>query len=334
MAKKPLFIVKFSGDYLDLGKAEFEELFLTDCRDFSKKENLFFIYDDIFSEQDKYARLGLTKEIYKILSVIKGGTVKKCLTMLDVGLFESSFKISTAKNLNSDEKMNSKICADMLFETHKDNSFIVDINSPEHEYICFFRKNIFIDQYELFFCEKIFTNKDVGENRRSHLKIRNHPTSSHPKILRAMINLANSSSFHDPFCGAGGLLIEGGLMGLGVSGSDLDKLMIIRAKENINSFDLSIHLEVVDALDFSEKQEAIITDLPFGKNSTTKGKSIEELYFSFILHSEDLTDILVIGFENESINKFYLRETSWKLKRSISYYVHKNMTRTIWLLRK
>lgn len=60
------------------------------------------------------------------------------------------------------------------------------------------------------------------------------PVSLDPKLARAMVNLAcpNGGRLLDPFCGTGGLIVEGVLRGLDCCGSDLAWPMVTGTREN------------------------------------------------------------------------------------------------------
>ena len=60
------------------------------------------------------------------------------------------------------------------------------------------------------------------------------PVSLDPKLARAMVNLACPSGGRllDPFCGTGGLIVEGILCGLSCGGSDLAWPMVTGTREN------------------------------------------------------------------------------------------------------
>lgn len=60
------------------------------------------------------------------------------------------------------------------------------------------------------------------------------PVSLDPKLARAMVNLAcpNGGSLLDPFCGTGGILVEGVLCGLDSYGGDLAWPMVTGTREN------------------------------------------------------------------------------------------------------
>ena len=332
---KKRFIIKISRDYPELALAEFEELFSVKLEPFGSFQGFFYFEDEEELINDSFysrlKRLGLTKKVYLILQSFEASSFDSSIDYFNKTLIKSNFKISSCLVEKNSFDCNGKLLADKLFLSGGLDSLVVNLADPEFSYSVFYLKKG--DGFEVFFCEEVFSNKDSGFFRRSHLRKWNHPTGSDPRISKAMINLSSKKSFFDPFCGAGGLLIEGGLLGLKVSGCDISKAMVGRALENLSSFELDVKVGVCDALKLEGQFEAIVTDLPFGKNSTTKGLSISELYKKFLFRAKDLTDVLVLGFENESLKEEFFSDY-WFVKRRLSYYVHKSMTRTILLLNK
>ena len=76
-----------------------------------------------------------------------------------------------------------------------------------------------------------------------------------------MINMGCKEEFIDPFCGAGGIVIEGALMNVKNKGSDIDSTMIKRAEANAKAFNLKINLEVLRLLKLTSAKKIDTTDL-------------------------------------------------------------------------
>jgi tRNA (guanine10-N2)-dimethyltransferase len=98
-----------------------------------------------------------------------------------------------------------------------------------------------------------------------------------------MVNLARTPRngiLLDPFSGIGGILIEAGLIGAKPMGIDIDREMIEGAKKNLEAYGVKdFELMVGDARKLPELEvDAIATDPPFGRQASTAGVSIEELY--------------------------------------------------------
>jgi len=126
-----------------------------------------------------------------------------------------------------------------------------------------------------------------------------HPTTLHPRIARALVNLSRvkeGASFLDPFCGTGGILIEAALVGAKAAGSDIDRKMVDGAR--LNAAFYKAELARLEAADFSEaarlfgKVDAIATDLPYGRGSYTAKRKPDTVMEDFI---QTLPDLLARG---------------------------------------
>ncbi len=307
------YVFFLSGEHPNLAKAEVETLFGKVI--VISSELLLLETDEI--DLTLALRLAYTRRIGKVIRDVQHEE-----ELLDLVL-KNTFKI-TVENI-SGQGPTSKSLADNLYG--RQTSPEVDIHHPTHHYVFFWVTDI------IYVTEEIYFNDDNPHTRRSHLKLYNHPTSMHPKLARAMINLAVSDGFIDPFCGAGGLVIEGKLMGLNVQGSDISAELVGKARENAQELSVKANFTKKDALTLEEKALAIITDLPYGKNSTiTEG--INSLYEKFFFLAQDLTEKLVIGVANTTDIESLLGKTSWTIKNSFEIYIHKSLTRKIIVLEK
>lgn len=112
------------------------------------------------------------------------------------------------------------------------------------------------------------------------------PVSLHPRLARAAANLArvrSGSRVADPFVGTGALLLEAGLLGGRLFGADLDPEMVRGTTRNLEAFGLhaealSVHdaAAAIDELPWPEL-DAILTDPPYGRASSTGGEPPVEL---------------------------------------------------------
>lgn len=313
------YILLISKDHPNIAREELEQLLSVRLKPYV--DGYFFTDDKI--DLSLVSRLGLTREIYEILESFDTGEEMKVLDTLNKSLFENTYKIDIVgfEGIKKDVKKFSN----KLYLKLDDPK--VDIKNPDNEYIFFWSLT------EVRITKKIFENKDNPHSRRSHLKEHNHPTSIHPKIAKAMINMGAKQEFLDPFCGAGGIVIEGALMGLQVKGSDIDSKMISRAEQNAKAYDLDIYLEVKDALRLTNKTECIVTDLPYGKNSRIS-KDLVNLYCDFFVVANVLTDTIIVGSHEDTDIDAYLDETNFEVYKEFPIYVHKSMTRKITIVKK
>jgi len=177
---------------------------------------------------------------------------------------------------------------------------------------------------------KLWENTDLFEERKAHLRPVLHPTATDPRLARAMINLASANKeVLDPFCGAGGTLLEATTIGIKSIGTDIDPLMIKRAMLNLIE-EPNVELLELDALTWQTPVECVVTDLPYGKSSKLDG-SIENLLTKFLNHYINITNRIVVCFpENTQINI----PKEWKVKYDFNIYIHKSLTRKILVLVK
>ena len=124
-----------------------------------------------------------------------------------------------------------------------------------------------------------------------HLRHRAHiaPVTIHPRYARALVNLARIQTGErvaDPFCGTGGLLLEAGLVGAQVYGSDLDPRMVEGTRATMEKFPASdgarIETRDVGELpEFAGPLDVVVSDPPYGRSSTTNFEPMAELYDRF-----------------------------------------------------
>lgn len=159
-----------------------------------------------------------------------------------------------------------------------------------------------------------------------------HPSCVHSKLARVMVNLAGIKKgdlLLDPFCGPGGLLLEGASIGARVFGVDADPKMAEGARKNLAYF--GFDGEIQDGLAqeikrmFKFKFDAIVTDPPYGRNASIKKGGLNNLFLAqakkvlkengrMVLTSDkDITEMLenyftVVGHESIPVHKSMTRE--------------------------
>ncbi|QDA31343.1 TIGR01177 family methyltransferase [Thermococcus indicus] len=130
---------------------------------------------------------------------------------------------------------------------------------------------------------RFFDPKDF-ERRKAHHRPFFRPISLHPRISRALVNLTKAKrELLDPMMGAGGILMEAGLLGLKVYGVDIRPEMVEGAERNLRHYGVKdFELKLGDATRLSElfdkTFEAVATDPPYGTSATLAGRRRNELY--------------------------------------------------------
>lgn len=237
---------------------------------------------------------------------------------------------------NRSESIDSQIIVKLLAEIYTKNR-TVSLNNPDIELRAFITNN------KLYVGVKVFQlDKTQFEKRKVQYRPFFSPISLHPKLARALVNLScvkKNQVLLDPFCGTGGILLEAGLMGIKTIGNDIEEKMVSGCKQtldhfriknyNIYNMDISAISQYVDSVD------AVVTDFPYGKSTTTKGEKIEQLYNrSFQVISKVLKKNCkaVIGFSDKQYNKIGKRYLT--LIKEYEYRVHSSLTRNFSVFQK
>jgi len=164
-----------------------------------------------------------------------------------------------------------------------------------------------------------------------------HPTSLKPKTARVLINLARVRSgdrLLDPFCGAGGIVLEACLLGMKVFAGDISQEMLGGCERNLSHFGVRAVLEQADALKPNRlKVDAVVTDPPYGKSSSTSGLEPQKLYDAFIQNMRGIVKkggmlILVLPQQYRPRYRGFSRLARYAIR------VHKSLTRVIWVFQK
>jgi len=173
------------------------------------------------------------------------------------------------------------------------------------------------------------------------------PISVEPKWARASLNLLGlpeGSSVYDPFCGTGGILIEAGLLGHRILGSDMDERMVEGSAMNLRHYGVA-DFEIFQADVGAAKEEllrrglevdAVVSDFPYGKASTLGKEDRGALYdrafstISAILREGSLA--LFVLPSKEDVQQ--ASEHGLRLENCFPVYIHGTLTRFFSLYRR
>jgi tRNA (guanine10-N2)-dimethyltransferase len=180
---------------------------------------------------------------------------------------------------NRSENMDSKSIMDSLADIYTKNRK-VSLDNPDIEI-----RGLITDS-TLYVGLKI---AEIDSRQFRKRKAQNRPffspISMDPKIARAIVNLSSikrNEVLLDPFCGTGGILIEAGLIGAKVVGSDIENKMIEGCKKTLDFYNVKNYnlfcSDIGEINKHVDVADAIVTDLPYGKSTTTKGEKIDHLY--------------------------------------------------------
>ena len=205
----------------------------------------------------------------------------------------------------------------------------VSLTSPETEYRAIFTDN------QCFLGRVIYKiNRGSYSNRNPQYKEYFHPGVMMPLMARTLVNLTHvmpNELLCDPFCGTGGLLIEGKIIGARTVGSEYCRDILSGCMKNIP--DLAYLLADAKHLPFKNNCfDAIVTDFPYGQSTKIKAPSIDILY-EFSL--KEIRRILKAGGRAVIVTHRDIRHLAKKIFNINGYYeqrVHKSLTRRILVL--
>jgi putative methyltransferase (TIGR01177 family) len=184
--------------------------------------------------------------------------------------------------------------------------------------------------------------EEVGSVDRSGFQARRmpkypfqRPISLDPRLARAAVNLARirpGDRVVDPFVGTGALLIEAALLGARVTGIDRDSKMVRGALTNFafagvvpESMTVGDSGEIAASVP-RPSWDALVTDLPYGRSSSTGREPVVDLLARVLPPWSRLLRpggriVLITSGGNDSI------PDPWQRVVSISDRVHRSLTR-------
>lgn len=171
------------------------------------------------------------------------------------------------------------------------------------------------------------------EARRPHKRPFDKPTSLHPKLARALVNLARpETGVLDPFAGTGGILLEARLMGVPAVGIDREVDAVRGTARNLADQGVRADLVLGDArhLPLAGGVDAVATDLPYGRSTRTGGLAPVELLEAV---AEPVRDRLSGGDRMVAVLPEPVRAPDgWTLADRFDWRVHRSLTRSIHVL--
>lgn len=305
-------IFQLSQQNLDLSKAEVLAIF----KGKSKLIDNILILD---SKEKYFERFAYTKAVYQFLFICKKTQLKNKIKSFDWNKhYKNNFCVRVS---GSNDAFERKI-ASLVW--HKLKNPKVQLRNSKTNFHFFFTKKLVI-------CGRLIKElTERFEDRKAHLMPGLFHAAMHPRLARCMVNLTGikKGTIVDPFCGAGGILIEAGLIGLNVIGHDIDAGLLKRAENNLRHFKINYKLQKADATKLNKKINYLVADFPYA--ISTKGKDLEGLYSDFLINLKKiLGKRAVLCFPDFIDHEKLIKKSKLKLKQEFNYYLHKSLSRTV-----
>jgi len=153
---------------------------------------------------------------------------------------------------------------------------VVDLRNPEYELSLVRGKDEFLA------VTAPAAMKQGWSTRRPRGRPFFHPSAIFPKLSRALVNLSRCKEgdvFLDPFAGTGSIPIEAHLVGARVVAVDQAERMVRGATSNMKHFGQSWlgNIRADSTLPPLTTVDAIATDIPYGRASSTRGRRPSEI---------------------------------------------------------
>ncbi|MEM2856805.1 MAG: DNA methyltransferase [Candidatus Nitrosocaldaceae archaeon] len=129
-------------------------------------------------------------------------------------------------------------------------------------------------------------------------KIKKHPAELNPKLTMLMINLSNireGETLLDPCCGTGTILLYASYHSINSIGLDISPSMCRYASLNLKHNGFVANIINSDATRIPIKRaDAVVTNMPYGRASSTFGRSSKELVNAILDECKRISKSIVI----------------------------------------
>lgn len=217
----------------------------------------------------------------------------------------------------------------------------VDLEDPDTTFY-------FLMKDEKIYAGKLIHRFEPAEFTKREINLRpySRPISIPPREARCWVNLSGvdeEEKLLDPFCGTGGLLIEGALAGCDVYGSDSDGEMVTGSEINLDYYGLEAELKRTKAQKLSERWgtefEAVVTDPPYGRSAKVGGEEIKKLYREAVTEMEKVLKgdgrCVLAAPETIEFDKILKgMDTDFEISQRFKEKVHDDLFREIFVLQK
>ncbi|WP_267641619.1 methyltransferase domain-containing protein [Haloarchaeobius amylolyticus] len=172
------------------------------------------------------------------------------------------------------------------------------------------------------------------------------PGSMDPLLARAVVNIAGAAPGQrllDPMCGTGGVLVEAGLVGADVVGTDAQAKMVAGATENLSHFLDSADHAIEDPGDWhvcrgdatrlplrDDAIDAVVFDAPYGRQSKIETHALDDLVAGALAEARRVADRCVVVADRSWVEQ--ARAAGWAVEDTFERRVHRSLTRYVVVL--
>ncbi|MDD2666852.1 MAG: THUMP domain-containing protein [Methanocellales archaeon] len=327
---------ELSGEHATLPRAEviacLESLNI-DFREVAFMDQLLIV--DVQDVPPIAKHLAMTHHILEVIFICPANikSILRLVSNADLSIEDRTFCIR-AKHIRGADLSSTALEKETGAIVHK-KGYRVDLDNPDVMF------HLVLTEDQCVF-GRLIESVDRGQYELRKPKQRPffHPGVLLPRLAHALVNISSVSDgiLLDPFCGTGGILIEAALTGAQCVGMDVQQKMVLGTSLNLKYYDIGGLLIIGDACATplrSEKVDAVVTDLPYGRSALIQARSLEHLYRC------SLSEIYRVLKKNKKaviVSQMPLdklaEEVGFIVKESYQERVHRSLTRQIIVLQK
>ncbi|WP_455364332.1 THUMP domain-containing protein [[Eubacterium] cellulosolvens] len=289
-------------------------------------------------------RLALTKllcaHLFTCYNMI--GEIRKKISQIDpqkISAKRASFAVRITDILETRSNLNTSVMEVLIGETilKEFKDWKVNLTKPTVE----FHGIIWNGQFS-FGVKQYQRPRGMFKFRKPSLRPAFHPATLTPKLARIMVNLSRVRAdevMFDPFCGVGGILIEAGLIGCRLVGSDVKHQMCIGALKNLRHYQLN-PLAIIQSDSITiplNSVDTVVTDPPYGTSASTLNRPIRTILDNFLQECYSILTrnrFLCIAAPKTAGIKDLGLDCKFKFIESHCLYIHRSLTREIVVFQK
>jgi tRNA (guanine10-N2)-dimethyltransferase len=254
-------------------------------------------------------------------------------TLLDATTLRRTGTVAVrAENVRGATDVGTQRAERLLGRVLVDRGFDVDLDDPDNELRVLFTPETCAVGWLV--AESVRDYGDRKPTDRPYFQ----PGSMDPLLARALANVAGArpgATVLDPMCGTGGILLEAGLVGARVLGTDTQEKMVEGTRTNLDEFfETGWHVARADARSLplaDDSVDAVVFDAPYGRQSKIEG-DIDDLLSSALAEAHRVAPrCVVVG------DRPWARTASaagWTTEAAFQRPVHRSLTRYVLALRR
>lgn len=285
-------------------------------------------------------RLAYTHEINEVISIFNIADLEKEILNINWSKYiKENFAVRVKRfKSNIDTVETEKKLGSLILSSLDKNKISVKLKNPKSLIrLVAFENSIYLS------INKFKLNKKHFENIKPHKRPFFYPGSMSPKLARCMVNLSRvceNDLVLDPFCGTGGILIEAGIIGCKIVGSDINWKMKNGTAVNLDHYGISNYRTFnvdIRELKMYEYVDAVVTDPPYGISTSTgniKGNEIFKEFFHCIHDNMKDGAYLCMASPHYVDLNTIINGLNFELVEEYHIKMHRSLTRVISVIRK